>query len=217
MCALALVSLGADARLTENTPLEKIAPLNITCAPVRTAQAVDAPEEIAYGYDQCVSEIVQYLFNELAHQTSPYQRGEPHGSGMGKGTHWYDVENYACSVSDSGCTTAAVDKLIKQYPAPTACVVMPGCTPTPVSTGDQSFAWPVGSVTHTVSSSLVVNQTQPTHLLHDGMVMRSSVERDGAIYVRSLGFGNGRFPGPNVSNAAALWGAVDRRIRNRFP
>ena len=150
------------------------------------------------------------------HQTTPYQRGEPHGSGFGSGTHWYDVENLACGLSQSGCSVGAVDALIKQYPAPTACVVTPGCTPSAVGTGDQSFAWPVGSVTHTVSPSLVINQTLPTHTLHDGMVMRFAVERDGAVYVRSLGFGTGRFPGPNVTNAAALWGWVDGRIRTQL-
>jgi RHS repeat-associated protein len=157
-----------------------------------------------------------YLFNELMHLTTPYQRGEPHGSGLGSGTHWYDIENFACSLSQSGCSVGAVDALIKQYPAPTACVITPGCTPSTVSTGDQSFAWPVGSVTHTVSSSLVINQTLDTHLLHDGLVMRSAIERNGTVYVRSLGFGTGRFPGPNVTNAPALWGLVDRRIRTQL-
>jgi len=156
-----------------------------------------------------------YLFNELRHQTSEYQRGEPHGSGLGSGTHWYDVENFACSTANGACTTAAVDSLIKQYPAPAACAITSDCFP--VKTGDESFALPVGSVTHTVSASLVINQTLPSHLLHDGMVMRSAVEQNGAIYVRSLGFGTGRFPGPNVSNAKALWEAVDSRIRHKLP
>ncbi len=154
-----------------------------------------------------------YLFNELG---SLFQRGYPHGSGMGSGTHWYDLENRACASSES-CTLDSVNAQIRRYPAPSMCSVTPGCDPRPVKTGDTSFAFPVGTVEHQVSNSLVVNNTiGGRHLLHDGTVMRFAIERDGAIYVRSLGFGTGRFPGPNFSQAQSLWGAVDAQIRKQL-
>ena len=154
-----------------------------------------------------------YLFNELG---TLYQRGYPHGSGMGRGTHWYDIENPVCASSASG-TVDSVNEQIRRYPAPSMCSVTPGCDAQPVRSGDRSFAIPVGFVEHQVSNTLVINQTiAGRHALHDGTVLRFAIERDGQIFVRSLGFGTGRLPGPNFSQAQRLWGAVDSQIRKHL-
>ena len=99
MCALALVALGADARLTENTHLEKFLQLNITCAPSRAAQTVDVSGDIADDYDQCASEFVQYLFNYLGHCGSTTECMKREG---------YQPTQYpngaVCNSSVAGCT-----------------------------------------------------------------------------------------------------------------
>ena len=88
----------------------------------------------------------------------------------------------------------------------------------PIKDGDTTFAFPVGTVQHNViGGSLVINQTiEGRHLLHEGTVMRFAFEQNDKIYVRTLGFGQGRFPGPNFTQAPMLWGAVDNRIRQHF-
>jgi hypothetical protein len=144
-----------------------------------------------------------------------YERGYPHGSGFSPGSHFYYSSTPICTAGGA-CTVQAVGELIRQYPTPSTCVLTPGCDPKPVSTGDRSFAWPVGTVTHTVRGSVVLNQTLEGHLLHDGMVVRCAAQRGGMIYVDSIGFGRGDLPGPNASGASFLWGFVDSRIQARF-
>jgi hypothetical protein len=149
-------------------------------------------------------------------QGTLYQRGYPHGSPGLSGTHWYDVETKICGSSTS-CTANAVNQAVRKYPAPSLCVLNGYCDPKEVKTGDITYAFPVGTVKHDVCDSLVINQTLPTHLLHDGMVMRFAIERDGTVYVRSLGFGEtGYLPAINHALAPAMWSTVDSRIKRQF-
>lgn len=53
--ALALAALGAHAHTVQNTPLEKIPLQSAVCTFAQEAQVLDAPEENAFIYGDCVS------------------------------------------------------------------------------------------------------------------------------------------------------------------
>jgi hypothetical protein len=123
-----------------------------------------------------------YLYNELGNN---YERGYPHGEGWGASTHYYYENSLLCSTSE--CTLEAASITLRKYPAPSGCVITPFCNPSEVFTGDRTYAFPVGTVEHTVYTSLVINQTLPGHLLHDGTVLRSVYHPMGIYTYARLG------------------------------
>jgi len=109
--------------------------------------------------------------------------------------HKYDVEHGICSAGASGCTTASVFDSLRRNAAPGADGV------TTIRTGDKTtinfLGIDGGTVVHVVDEKglQIINITLDDHVFESGYVIRSVVERDGVIYVRSFGEGINR-PAP---------------------
>ncbi len=87
---MALAGLSAQARLVENAPLEKIQFVNLDCARIWMAQAVDLHQENAYIYGESVSgKTFQYFdkesnlhynyFRSYDSRTGRYSQSDPIG------------------------------------------------------------------------------------------------------------------------------------------
>ena len=151
-------------------------------------------------------------------QGTLYQRGYPHFSSnilsnKTRDSHWYEVENLICSINNLNCNKKNVFELLKIYPAPLLCLT-PGCR-TSIKTGDRNFALPVGNVVHTVCDNLVINTTiSNQHILSPGVIIREVVEKNGYIYIQTLGFGTGYLGKLNTDLSNSTWEGVDSNIRS---
>ena len=144
-------------------------------------------------------------------QGNLYQRGYPHVENNRGESHWYEVENLICDNSNPNCNKNNVSDLLKLYPTPMLCLT-PGCR-TSIKTGDKNIAFSVGNVVHTVCNNLVINTTIPNqHILSPGVIIREVVERNGNIYVQTLGFGTEYFGKLNTDLANWTWQGVDANI-----
>jgi RHS repeat-associated protein len=120
--------------------------------------------------------------------------------------HHYNVA-HSCNKSDSNCTSASAKDGLSRYPAP-------GAAGQPVKDGDVSFAVPVGSVRHVLSTDgSIVNVTlEGRHLLDPGIVMRWISEDSRSVTIHTYGEGTGPLPRVNEALAETLWHSVDENI-----
>lgn len=75
-----------------------------------------------------------------------------------------------------------------------------------------------GKVRQTVDPDrlMIVNTTEPEHLLHPGNVHRSIVREGDDFYVLTHGYGTGAFPKVNEWTGPNFWKAVDAEIRREL-
>ncbi len=108
-----------------------------------------------------------------------------------------------------------IDRNFREEPAPTFGL---WGADKPVNTGDESYAFPVGTVTHYLATgpngeSIVVNVTKNSHLLAPGIVVRELYYDDaGFAYIDETGVGTGDYKRLNLFLADGLWQENANRI-----
>ena len=153
-------------------------------------------------------------------QTSVNCKGVGDQAFSGDGSHHYDMQNTICSKSTSGCTGSNVfqSNLKNDYPG------SDGQTPVK-NLGQYAVLYPAGSITTIVEPQLnrVINWTNDDHIFYKGLVIRSTVETNSTISIRTYGEGinqpkmwwmpNAVSRGLNNMLYRPTWNLMDRRIR----
>ncbi|MEH1830151.1 MAG: hypothetical protein V7L22_33240 [Nostoc sp.] len=142
---------------------------------------------------------------------------DPSNNGIVSGYHHYEVKTIICSLSDD-CT---VDKVFK-FMESNAKYIAPVEYSKPVKTCMLSTVnIPVlgeGTILSVVdeNSHSVTNFTKKDHPLHPGKVVRSVVEENKSVIVKTVGDGTGWFPSLNKSMATDLWRNIDNQLKDHF-
>jgi len=128
------------------------------------------------------------------------------------------IETEICSTSLSGCTKPEVMQVLMRNAAPGSDGVNPVREDKPSEIIVAGIS--AGKVFHIVDkeNNRVINITAPGHVFADGFVIRSVVERDGKISIRS--FGEGVNQGSvsralNIFAGGIAFQSLDRRIRRQ--
>jgi hypothetical protein len=152
-----------------------------------------------------VSELVEYLFNELLSRSDGSRMHSEEFDAKANrsafsGYHRYD--NFtAC---EGTCNPDAVVFQLNMQPAPGT------------RDGNNTTILILGTVSHDSDSQGTMNTTQEgSHRLAPGRVWRFREDRDGVVGIRTIGIGWGIFPKVNEITAPYLWRSQDRSIFER--
>ncbi len=138
------------------------------------------------------------------------------GSPWATADHLFSIETAICG----NCNPAHVYDAVLRNPAPLIVEGYRGPLHKPVSREDgfESSLW-IGQVTHTVipSKLTLVNRTTSRHALDlglgSGSVTRTVIERDGIVYIRTVGEGDGPFAFWNDFLGPRKFRDLDEQIR----
>ena len=155
-------------------------------------------------------------------------------SAFGKAYHHYVLETPICSTSSSGCTSQNVFRAMtsqRRFMAPAEenklapvahCAVTdlqgPGFLGALASIRYSDNIINVVDVANSTAINYTLNPPGPgnTHVFHPGRVIRTVLERDGSIVVRTEGEGTGQMPRTNESSGSDLFRSIDRDFRKYF-
>jgi RHS repeat-associated protein len=155
---------------------------------------------------------MEFLYNEVGNSD---MRGYQSKNLVMPGFHDYTIDSVICSLGAAGCNKDDVFDALRKFPAPQR-FGSPE-RKTGVNTGDTSFALGLGYVDHWVGNYQLTNITRNyQHLLDPGVVIRSVIEVDGQVVVRSQGYGTGLMPQVNSGRAGYYAWTVrtDSRIKS---
>lgn len=138
--------------------------------------------------------------------------------------HEHDFEDAICHLSQADmCNLSDVISLSQQFPAPGTFSNTQAVRDGQVSIAQFGYKSTdmdnLGLVSHLVSAdgTIVVNITQPGHMLYPGYVIRQVYERAGTVYMRTTGEGTGDYAGLNNFFSRPLWNnIVNSHIRYRL-
>jgi RHS repeat-associated protein len=152
-CAVALAGLGAQARVAENVSLEKFELMNIECARVWMAQAVDLHQENAFIYGESVSETTHYnYFRSYDAKTGRYTQSDP--IGLQGGWNRFGYAN-GDGINNADPFGLCVGPLIVFCANPTTVAALGGLTSLGYATVN-GMAGPASRAAATLSSSALV-------------------------------------------------------------
>jgi hypothetical protein len=160
-------------------------------------------------YDEVVSGLVEYLFNE----TATAMKGELFNT---QRFHEYTTTNKICDFGSASCTLENVktDFINNSWPGSDG--------GTPAQNGATRFArdglLPGGLIRQEVSDSglTVTNHTKPLHFLHQGSITRNLYSGSDGIYVSTIGQGWGPFQSLNISQGVSIFNRLDRQVRGSY-
>jgi hypothetical protein len=122
--------------------------------------------------------------------------------------HWYEYET-PIGESSKQLVEAALQSLLR-HAAPGQSSISGSGEPVEATTPFGSLGF-IDQVVDPASRS-VTNQTQKNHRLYPGGVRRSIIVKDGKVWVRTVGEGNGQLPLVNRLFAPLVWESVDGLI-----
>lgn len=147
-------------------------------------------------------------------------------------THHYEVDSRICTLGTTGCTLSNVYYRMRQFPAPghspdTCGTAKPiSLCDVPISEQDLIHvqALDIASVgaggdvrvTLDAANYSLTNVTQPGHVFYPGTVTRQAYEKDGAIWIHTVGDGSGEYAKMNEAMGPAIFKAVDEAIVARI-
>jgi hypothetical protein len=140
---------------------------------------------------------------------------DPNDKGVLHGYHHYEISTTICSTSSPDCTVDKIFKFMKsdsKYIAPVkdnkpVSDCMTSTVHIPYS-GD-------GTIRSVVSENLhsFTNYTRKDHPLRPGKVVRTVLEKNNSVIIKTIGEGNGYLPSVNESSAPKLWGDIDNKFK----
>ncbi|NET29213.1 hypothetical protein [Okeania sp. SIO1I7] len=130
--------------------------------------------------------------------------------------HSYGVVNKVCSLNTQGCNIDFVFRVMvsnKQFVAPNheSQEKVEHCQTTDL---DILGPWGIDTIRTTINQDeySITNYTRKNHVLYPGQITRTIVEKNGKIYVLTLGEGTGRHPDLNEWLSGRVWGGVDKKL-----
>ena len=173
-----------------------------------------------------------YLYSTADPFVSP--RPIENTSAFGNGYHHYVLETPICSTSRAGCTSQNVFRAMtsqRRFMAPaegnefdpvTHCAVTdlqgPGWRGALASIRYSDNIINVVDAANSTAINYTLNPPGPvnTHVFHPGRVIRTVLEKNGTIVVRTEGEGTGQMPRTNESSGSDLFRSIDRDFRTYF-